>query len=146
MVKYVEGRKDLEKFDPVTGVMVQDEFGREVLDNTPMAPPIGYKKQPSMVEIVRDMVRSERLRVEAAEMGRESFEDADDFDIPDDPVDPSSPFENDFDPPVKELLQAGNEVVKEKSKKKVASPVKSDSVVPDVNRYPQEKKDGDVQD
>lgn len=89
--------------------------GTPILDPTPMAPPIGYKKQPSMVEIVRDMVRGERLRQAAEEMGAESFEEADDFDIPDDPVQLRSQWENDFEPSVQELLEAGREALAAKS-------------------------------
>lgn len=74
--------------------------GTPALDPVPLAPPIGYKKQPSMVEIVRDMVRSEKLRVAALESGSETFEEADDFDIPDDDMMPSSPYEVVFEPPV----------------------------------------------
>lgn len=58
--------------------------GQEVPDPTPMAPPLGYKRQPSMHELIKDMVRSERLRQEAEAQGHESFEDADDFDVDDD--------------------------------------------------------------
>jgi len=75
-----------------------DALGRELLDSTPMAPPVGYVRQPTMVDIIRAQIRGERLREEAANMGMESFEEADDFEIPDDPVDPSSPYEEIFDP------------------------------------------------
>lgn len=74
-----------------------DEFGREVVSDLPMAPPVGYKKSPSLHEQIRDMVRSEKLRMEAEAAGMESFEEADDFDIPDDPIDPSTPYEADFE-------------------------------------------------
>lgn len=89
--------------------------GTPILDPTPIAPPIGYKKQPSMVEIVRDMVRSEKLKAEAEAAGFESFEEADDFDIPDDPVQLRSPWENDFDPSVEELMSAGREALAKRS-------------------------------
>lgn len=88
--------------------------GFEVLaDKRPIAPPVGYKRQPSMVEIVRDMVRSEHLRREAEAAGAETFEEADDFEVGDD-FDPSSPYENDFDPPIKDLLKAGERSLAEK--------------------------------
>lgn len=58
--------------------------GQEIPDPRPMAPPVGYKKQPSMADQIRDMVRSERLAQEAAEMGGESFEEANDFDTGED--------------------------------------------------------------
>lgn len=93
-----------------------DEFGKFEPDGTPMAPPIGYKKQPSMVEIVRNMVRSERLAADLAAAGHETFEESDDFDVPDDPPDMRSPFENDFDPPISELVAAGREVMETRRK------------------------------
>lgn len=88
--------------------------GRQVPDPTPLAPPIGYKKQPSMVEIVREMVRSERLKQEAEASGHESFEDSEDFDVGDDPDLLHSPWENDFDPPLNELIKAGREALAKK--------------------------------
>lgn len=81
--------------------------GSPKLDPTPMAPPIGYKKHPSMVEIVRDMVRSERLAQEARQAGAESFEDAEDFDVSDDPELLRSPYENLHDPSLRDLIDAG---------------------------------------
>lgn len=72
--------------------------GGEVLDGTPVAPPVGYKKQPSMMENIRNMIRSEQLRQAAAAQGFETPEEADDFDIGDD-FDPTSPYEHNFDPP-----------------------------------------------
>lgn len=83
--------------------------GTQILDPVPLAPPIGYKKTPSMVEIVRDMIRSERLAAEAAAMGHETFEESEDFDVGDEDPLMRSPWENDFDPPLETLLQAGRE-------------------------------------
>lgn len=71
----------------------------ELLNPVPMEPPLGYIKQPSLSEQIRDMVRSERLRQEAEGAGFESFTDADDFDVGDD-YDPSSPYEEIFEPPL----------------------------------------------
>jgi len=71
--------------------------GQEVPDPVPMAPPIGYKKEPSMTERIRAMVRSEHVRLAAMKAGAETFEEADDFEIGDD-YDPTSPFEEVFDP------------------------------------------------
>ncbi|UYD39205.1 MAG: hypothetical protein [Wigfec virus K19_143] len=75
--------------------------GREIPSAVPMAPPIGYKKQPSMVEHIRNMVRSEMVRQAAEAKGFETFEEADDFDVADD-LEPLSGYENDpqFEPPV----------------------------------------------
>ena len=44
------------KYNPETGELIQDERGAEVLDPTPIAPPVGYKRQPSMVEHIAAMV------------------------------------------------------------------------------------------
>lgn len=69
----------------------------EYLDPTPIAPPIGYRAQPSLIEQVRSMVRtvvSERAEAQ----GHESFDEGDDFDVGDD-YDPTSPYEYDFEPP-----------------------------------------------
>lgn len=70
----------------------QTAMGEELPDATPIAPPIGYVKQPSMVERIREMVRSEQLRLEAEAAGDESFEEADDFNVEDDP-EPFSAYE-----------------------------------------------------
>lgn len=90
--------------DPETGEMVQvlDELGREIPDPTPMEPPLGYIKQPSLQDQIRMMVLSEKLRLEVESAGAETFEEADDFDVGDD-YDPHSPWENEFDPDYSEI-------------------------------------------
>lgn len=65
--------------------------GAEILDPTPMAPPVGWFKQPSMFDHIRAMIRQAQLDQEV-----ESFEDADDFDVGDD-YDPTSPWEQEHD-------------------------------------------------
>lgn len=74
-----------------------DEQGREIVDSTPMAPPVGYNKQPHIWDQVRNLVRSEALRQAAEAAGADTFEEADDFDIGED-YDPISPHEEVFDP------------------------------------------------
>lgn len=75
------------------------ETGKELLDPVPIAPPIGWHKQPSMFDQVRDMVRSEHLKMYALAQGAETFEEASDFDVADD-IYPASQYEdaNDFEP------------------------------------------------
>lgn len=93
---------------PVTGEVIQvtESFapkpttarhidGREYLDPTQIAPPIGYTRQKSLAEQIREMVRSENLRHLAEQAGHESFEEADDFEMED--FDPTSPYEEVFD-------------------------------------------------
>lgn len=73
------------------------EHGYEIVSPLPMAPPVGYKKSPTLAEQIRAMIISEKLRQEAEAAGFETFEEADDFDVGDD-FDPTSPYEGDFDP------------------------------------------------
>lgn len=75
----------------------RDGRGRELLDPVPVAPPVGWFKQPSMFDQVRDMVRGEHLRIYAESQGAETFDDANDFDVEDD-MHPISPYEADFEP------------------------------------------------
>lgn len=82
--------------------------GQEILDPTPMAPPIGYKKQPTMVDHIRAMIASERLAQEAAAAGAETFEEADDFDVDDDP-EISTPYEIHESEPVQALRRRQKE-------------------------------------
>lgn len=79
---------------------------KEMLDNTPVAIPLRFKRVETQVEIVRRMVANEFSRL-AANQGFESIEDFDDFAI-DDEYDPWSPHEVPYDqelgPPIKEFL------------------------------------------
>lgn len=108
--------------DPESGEVISslDEEGREILDTTPIAPPVGFLEQPSMFEIVREMVRSEQFKAQMEAEGLESFEEADDFDVDDD-FDPNTPYENDFDPSYQELKQAVEEDRRSKAKSKSAA-------------------------
>lgn len=67
-----------------------DVDGREVLDPTPLAPPVGYQKPVHIWDQLRQQMRAMALL--AAQEGAESFEESDDFDIGDD-YDPTSPWE-----------------------------------------------------
>lgn len=94
-----------------TNVGRLDDFGREIPDGRPMAPPIGYKRTPSLSEQIRDMVQSERLAQELASTGAETFEESEDFDVGDD-VDPHSPWEQYFEPTELAELQANYEAAR----------------------------------
>lgn len=72
--------------------------GREYPDPTPVAPPVGFIKQPPLHDLIKQMVRSEALKRAAMQADAETFEEADDFDVGDD-FDPTSPYEEVFDPP-----------------------------------------------
>lgn len=104
--------------------------GKLIPDPVPIAPPIGYKKQPTMVELIRDMVRGENLRRLAEEQGAETLEQADDFEIGDDPPSLESGYENDLDPPLTELLTAGRQELANKQKPEQAIPPPAPPVSP----------------
>lgn len=80
--------------------------GREVMDSTPMSLPVGFRRPPSLIEQMRSMIRHE-LSEGAARAGRETFEESLDFEIPDDPDDPTTPYEHaaDNDPEVMQGLE-----------------------------------------
>lgn len=100
--------------DGVSRSVSRDEFGRELHSGIPVAPPIGYKPSPTITEQLRQMVKSEFMAREARKAGMETFEEADDFEVGDD-YDPRSPYENDFEPSVKELVSAGQAEIDRKA-------------------------------
>lgn len=88
-------------------VMSEDEYmlklsergltrdGAEIADGTPMEPPVGYVRQPSMFDNVREMVKREMaLRMQYED---ETQDDEEDFDVPDydEPVSPHTYTEDD---------------------------------------------------
>lgn len=75
-----------------------NEDGHEILNPTPMQPPLNYKAQPSLAEQIRQQVRA---HVALLDMEPETEEEADDFEIDDDPQ-PVSRWENDMVPSIKE--------------------------------------------
>lgn len=63
----------------------------ETPDQTPVAVPLGFTRPPTLHETIQRILRSERFN--ASLQGEETFEESDDFDIPDDPIDPTTPWE-----------------------------------------------------
>lgn len=77
----------------------------EVNSGIPHTLPVDFHRPPTLQEQVRRMIRSERLAQQAAELGYETFEEAEDLDIPED--DMRTPYELEFDPELgKEVLPA----------------------------------------
>lgn len=62
----------------------QTMLGAEIPDPVPMAPPVGFIAQPSMMDHVIDLIKSNDLRRAAEAEGFETLEESDDFDIDDD--------------------------------------------------------------
>lgn len=74
------------------------EDNKEILNPTPMQPPLGYKPTPTLVEQIRQQVRMHKLLDDTEP---ETEEEADDFEIDEDPA-PESRWENDMIPSIKE--------------------------------------------
>lgn len=82
--------------DGVKAVRLDDK-GREIPDNSRPVIPLGFKKPEGLNEMVQRFVRH-AISVQAASQGKETFEEADDFDVEDDQALPETPYEVDFDP------------------------------------------------
>lgn len=91
--------REIEEAEMRAAEVFLDDLGRELCDPTPMQPPLGYNPQPSLAEQMRMMIQSERLRLEAEAAGYETFEEADDFEMDEDPF-PRSQHEDEFDSPL----------------------------------------------
>lgn len=92
-----------------------NENGEEILDPTPMQPPLGYKKTLSLHEQIAQQVRLAKMQLLDDVNLEETDEEADDFDIGDD-FEPVSPHENDHIPSVKKMKAAAaalNKKIKE---------------------------------
>lgn len=78
----------------------------EFPDPTPLHGPVEFAPPArGMRKMVQDMIKAEFSQLaEAHEM--ETFADADDFDIDDDPLDPLTPWEMEFDPEVRAAVEA----------------------------------------
>lgn len=83
------------------------ETGGERLDPTPMQPPLGYKRAPSLSEQIRAQVLAAKL--EALDALEETEEEADDFEVGDD-FEPLSPHENEHVPSIKTLKARAQEI------------------------------------
>ncbi len=67
-----------------------NEQGQQIPDQTPLEIPVGFQVPTDLNTLIRQLVRAESGR--AAEMGQETFEEADDFEIEsDDPISPYTP-------------------------------------------------------
>lgn len=86
----------------------------EPVDSVPLAKPIGYKKEPSINERLRQMVRSEALAQEAAKAGAGTFDEEDDFSEEDGDDDPQTPYEEIFEG---DVLKDNFEVLKARAPK-----------------------------
>lgn len=88
--------------DKIRGLCGYNSRGEEIPDPTPVELPVGFTRPKTLQETMRDLLRNEEVRRALARHDMETFEEADDFDIPDEDRDPrfpeNSPYEQDFDP------------------------------------------------
>lgn len=104
-----------------------DENGKECLNPTPMQPPLNYRPAPSLSEQIRQQVRTLKS---LEDMEPETEEEADDFDIDDDPA-PQSRWENDMIPSIKETRARIREL--ERQEKLYAKPRGSPTAQPEAD-------------
>jgi hypothetical protein len=73
-----------------------DERGREILNTEPLKIPTRLRRPATIQEQIQSAIRNQ-VSLDAMKKGHESFEDAEDFDVPEDEI-ISTPYEMDFDP------------------------------------------------
>lgn len=86
-----------------------DEFGGEILDPTPMQPPLGYKRSLSLSEQIAQQVRIAQLKILEDNALHETEDEADDFEVGED-FEPLSPHENDHMPTLANLKKQAAEI------------------------------------
>lgn len=86
-----------------------NKLGQEELDPTPMQPPLGYKRTPTLSEQIQQQVRQMKLDLLNNESIGETDEEADDFEVGDD-FEPLSQYENDHIPPIAVLKARVKEI------------------------------------
>lgn len=108
--------------------------GLECLNPIPMQPPLGYKPTLSLAEQVRQQVR---LLANAQDLEPETEEEADDFDIADDPQ-IQSRWENDMIPSIKETRARLRELQEqEKAYADAEAAQKRAESIPDPRKKPE---------
>lgn len=94
------------------------EDNKEILNPTPMQPPLGYKPTLSLSEQIRMQVRQMK---HLDDFEPETEEEADDFEIADDPI-IESRWENDTIPSIKETRQRLRELEAREKRYAVPTP------------------------
>lgn len=91
--------------------MKHTEEGTEMMDPTPMQPPLGYKKTPTLSEQIAQQVRRMKMEILADDAIGETEDEADDFDTGDEDFVPPSKHEYpDGMPTIRELKQRAKEI------------------------------------
>lgn len=95
---------------------------RESLDSTPIAVPLGFNRPPTLHETIKRILRSQQFQ--SSLEGHETWEEADDFDVPDDPIDPTTPWEIAADAAAEDIRGWEHDPNTHNLKKKVVVPKK----------------------
>jgi len=94
-----------ERVDLKTGEIVSPPRMYERGDPTPLAPPVGFKREPSLFELIQQKMLEHKVNQLQEELGAETPEEAEDFDVDEDgSTEPASPYE--FERHEAELLAA----------------------------------------
>lgn len=75
-----------------------NDKGEEIPDPRPVALPVGITTPVPLGDRIRQLVLNEIVKRDLHAAGIETFDEADDFDVPDEPIDRMTPFEETFDP------------------------------------------------
>ncbi|QCQ84935.1 hypothetical protein [Blackfly microvirus SF02] len=78
--------------DPLDGKAILLPDGREVLNPLPIAPPIGFRAEPSIIDLINRQIAAHQLLL-ADSLEVDTEEESNDFDLPDEPPDPRSIYE-----------------------------------------------------
>lgn len=113
----------------VLGVRL-DENGWEILDPTPMEIPAGFKRPPTLAEQVARLVRSEQWKRDMEASDVETFEESEDFG-PEEDGDPSSPFEEFFDPSIGRYVTPADVLRDEELYKRLADQYRAANAKPE---------------
>lgn len=84
-----------------------DARGHEIPDPKPVSIPAGFEVPETLEEMMQRVIRT-TVSAEAAARGEETWEESDDFEIPDgeDLADPATPWEEWFDPVLQRHITA----------------------------------------
>ena len=107
--------------------------GKFYPDPTPVELPVGYERQPSMMDLIRAEIH--RAGLDAAKEGWESLEEANDFDVEEDNF-LTSPYEfseDENEVPELVLKSREEEAAKEAEKEKAPNPSGSEGAKDDVS-------------
>lgn len=95
--------------DRIRGLYRKD--GSETLDSTPVQAHIPFIPPQPLEQRIAELVRSQEWNQAMEKHGQETFEEADDFEIPsDDTFDQTTPYEDAFEPEIPGVIARHQEI------------------------------------